>query len=122
MLSLLYADVKPIFQSYIRKGCKIGIYSSGSVDLQKLVFSHVKSGLLTGHGDDLVEISSGCENYMPYLSFFFDAETAGSKRESKSYENIVRSLNVSANTCLFVTDIYEEALAASQIGISIVLS
>ena len=66
-----YPDVKPKLEDWTRSGLKLGIYSSGSIDTQKMFFSHTVEGNLT-----------------PLISNYFDL-TTGSKKEAISYEKIV---------------------------------
>ena len=59
----LYADVLPNWQKWKKDGLSLGIYSSGSVAAQKLLFGYSVEGDLT-----------------PYLSAYFDTKI-GHKRE-----------------------------------------
>lgn len=68
-------------------GHKIYIYSSGSVDAQKLLFGN------SVHGD-----------LMAHLDGYFDTKV-GSKQESGSYTEIVKQISASAEDVLFLTDI-----------------
>ncbi|KAG5668607.1 hypothetical protein PVAND_016543 [Polypedilum vanderplanki] len=96
----VYEDVSRNFQKWTEKGIKIFIYSSGSVEAQKLLFSHSQSGDLT-----------------KYLSGYFDT-TVGHKQEVKSYENILEKIRYGAEKVLFLSDIYGEVKAAKQVGIN----
>lgn len=86
---------------------ELAIYSSGSVGAQKLLFSHTKNGDLTG-----------------LFSGFYDT-AVGFKREKRSYENILVEIGMEgrdkAQQCLFLTDIYEEAVAADEAGMQTAL-
>jgi enolase-phosphatase E1 len=95
----LYADVSNKFLEWSNRGYLLGIYSSGSVKAQKLLFSHSTAGDLT-----------------PFLKFHFDTEV-GQKREEKSYQNIVDALGGVAENILFLSDIAEELDAAKVSGI-----
>ena len=94
----LYSDVKPFFDRIKKNGEEIGIYSSGSVLAQKLIFGYSVEGDLTG-----------------LISFYFDTKVGG-KREAKSYENIVEATKYKASDIIFFSDIYEENLAAKAAG------
>jgi enolase-phosphatase E1 len=74
------------------------IYSSGSVQAQKLLFGFSDVGDLT-----------------PLLSGYFDTRT-GAKRESSSYLAIASAIQQQAEHILFISDIKEELDAAKQAG------
>jgi enolase-phosphatase E1 len=95
----VYEDVPKCFKEWFSLGYKIGIYSSGSVLAQKLLFKYSVYGDLT-----------------PYLSFHFDT-SVGSKRETQSYYNILESLNISS--AYFLSDIKEELAAAKLAGFKV---
>lgn len=92
----VYPDVLPFFQKIQEKGMHIGIYSSGSVHAQKLLFSHSINGDLT-----------------PMISHYFDTMVGG-KREKSSYEKIAKAVNLNPNEIHFFSDIPEELKAASE--------
>lgn len=97
----LYPDVKPFFERIIKNGNKIGIYSSGSVHAQKLIFGHSVEGNLT-----------------PFISYFFDTQVGG-KREENSYRKISELTHLSPAEIHFFSDIAEELKAASAIGFEV---
>jgi enolase-phosphatase E1 len=94
----IYPDVEPFFKQIKARDIKIGIYSSGSVQAQKLIFGYSVYG-------DLKK----------YIDYYFDTKV-GHKRERKSYENISKELNISAHEIHFFSDIIEELQAAEQAG------
>lgn len=94
----LYSDVKPFFDRIKNAGNEIGIYSSGSVHAQKLIFGYSVDGDLT-----------------PMISYYFDTKIGG-KREAQSYKNIIESTKYKPEDIIFFSDIYEENLASSQAG------
>ncbi|KAE9048130.1 putative bifunctional methylthioribulose-1-phosphate dehydratase/enolase-phosphatase [Phytophthora rubi] len=101
----VYDDVPPLFERLCARGVRVGIYSSGSRQAQKLLFQYSDKG-------DLRE----------YLTVYFDTKI-GHKREVGSYNEIVQSLGVdSGKDVLFVTDVIEEAQAAEAAGLDTVLS
>lgn len=103
--ALVYDDVPPCLDRLRARGVRVGIYSSGSRQAQKLLFQYSDKG-------DLRE----------YLSVYFDTKI-GHKREVGSYKEIVQSLGVdSGKDVLFVTDVIEEAQAAEAAGFDTVLS
>ena len=99
--SIVYDDVSEFFASAKSAGATVAIYSSGSREAQKLLFKHSNSGDLR-----------------KFISAYFDT-SIGNKRESKSYHEIALTLGAdSPSDILFITDIVEEAIAASQAGLS----
>lgn len=103
--ALVYEDVPPFFERMGESGVRVGIYSSGSRQAQKLLFQFSDRGDLR-----------------PHLSVYFDTKV-GHKREVGSYEQILQSLGVdSGKDVLFVTDVIEEAEAAAAAGVDAVLS
>lgn len=97
----LYADVKPFFERLLVNKKKIGIYSSGSVHAQKLIFGFSTEGDLTS-----------------MISFFFDTKVGG-KRDVSSYENIAREAGLAASEIHFFSDIAEELKAARAAGFEV---
>lgn len=95
----VYADFVPMLQWCQSQGIKVYIYSSGSIQAQKLLFANSE------HGD-----------LLPYLSGHFDT-TSGSKKEATSYQNIAKSIGVSPTDICFVSDAEGELLAAKESGI-----
>ncbi|XP_034211646.1 probable bifunctional methylthioribulose-1-phosphate dehydratase/enolase-phosphatase E1 1 isoform X1 [Prunus dulcis] len=96
---VVFEDVPEALKKWHDSGIKVYIYSSGSRLAQRLVFGNSNYG-------DLRE----------YLSGFFDT-TVGNKRESSSYAEIVQSVGVDKpSQVLFVTDVFQEAVAAKEAG------
>ncbi|CAH0480694.1 unnamed protein product [Peronospora belbahrii] len=103
--ALVYDDVPPCLKRLRARGVRIGIYSSGSRQAQKLLFQYSDKG-------DLRE----------YVTVYFDTKI-GHKREVGSYKEIVENFGVdNAKDVLFVTDVIEEAQAAEEAGLDTVLS
>lgn len=94
----LYPDVAPKLKEWFEKGIGLGVFSSGSVAAQKLIFGYSIDGDLT-----------------KYFSDYFDTTTGG-KRETETYTTIARKLNVDPASCLFLSDIAEELMAAKEAG------
>lgn len=92
----LFPDVFPAMKRWKERGKSISIYSSGSIQAQKLLFSH------TGEGD-----------LTPYLSRYFDT-TSGPKIKRESYLTIARALEVRPEEVLFVSDAPSEITAAES--------
>ena len=97
----VYPDVKPFFEKILDQGGKIGIYSSGSVHAQKLIFSYSEDGDLT-----------------PMISHFFDTKI-GHKRERTSYSNIANAVHLKPEEIHFFSDIPEELAAANEAGMMV---
>jgi enolase-phosphatase E1 len=94
----VYDDVPIALDKWYRMGLKIGVFSSGSVEAQKLIFGYSIKGDLT-----------------PYFSNYFDTKT-GMKRETETYSKIARIINFQPNKILFLSDIVEELQAADKAG------
>ncbi len=94
----IFSDVPPVLEKWQTLGLKMGVYSSGSVMAQKLIFGFSDFGDLT-----------------PYFSTYFDTKI-GHKREPSAYRNIAQSLQIDAKNILFLSDIEAELDAAFQVG------
>ncbi|KAM3197411.1 hypothetical protein ACQJBY_072834 [Aegilops geniculata] len=102
----VYDDVVQALAEWDAKGIKSYIYSSGSREAQRLIF-----GNTAAHGD-----------LRRYLSAFFDTNVGG-KKESRSYYEIWQTLGVdSPSQILFLTDVYQEATAARDAGLEVLIS
>lgn len=101
----VYSDFPPMLQWMKKCDVKVYIYSSGSIQAQKLLFSHSTAGDLC-----------------PMLAGHFDIPTAGSKRVPDSYQNIAAQLGVEAWEIVFVSDAEGELVAAQQAGMTPVMS
>ncbi|XP_050353843.1 enolase-phosphatase E1 [Nymphalis io] len=100
----VYDDVcSALEQWHSVDGQKIYIYSSGSVQAQKLLFGQSLAG-------DLLK----------YIDGHFDT-AIGAKQESASYTSIVEKVGCDANEILFLTDIDKEAEAAKSAGLCVAL-
>eukprot|EP00268_Persea_americana_P020416 TRINITY_DN2059_c0_g1_i1.p1 TRINITY_DN2059_c0_g1~~TRINITY_DN2059_c0_g1_i1.p1 ORF type:complete len:522 (-),score=105.34 TRINITY_DN2059_c0_g1_i1:115-1680(-) len=102
---IVFEDVPVAFEKWHAMGIKVYIYSSGSREAQRLIFGN------TVYGD-----------LRKYLCGFFDT-TIGHKRESRSYFEISQSLGVDKpSQILFVTDVYQEAVAAKAAGLDVLIA
>ena len=95
----LFPDVAPALARWKGAGLEIGIYSSGSVLAQKLIFGKLLS----------------------YVSAFFDT-SVGPKRSVASYTRIANEFQMPPEQILFVSDVAEELNAALDAGMQIVLA
>lgn len=94
----LYPDVAKQLTTWQQQGLKLYVYSSGSVEAQKLLFGYSDAG-------DLQALFSG----------YFDTHM-GAKREITSYLNIASTLTFPPSELLFLSDIKEELDAAKGAG------
>lgn len=94
----IYADAYQVLVKWRAQGIPLYVYSSGSVEAQRLLFRH------TSHGD-LTELFSGN----------FDTLTGG-KREVDSYRKIAEAICQAPESVLFLSDIVEELDAAKGAG------
>ncbi|GAA0150275.1 dehydratase [Lithospermum erythrorhizon] len=102
---VVFDDVPEALEKWTALGIKVYIFSSGSRLAQRLIFGN------TNYGD-----------LRKYLCGFFDT-TVGNKRETKSYIEIAESIGVNnSSEILFVTDVYQEAVAAKAAGWEVVIS
>lgn len=96
----VYDDVLPGLEQWRAvDGQKVYIYSSGSVQAQKLLFGQSLAG-------DLLKFIDG----------HFDT-AVGAKQEAASYKAIVEKIGCSAEEVLFLTDVVKEAEAAKSAGL-----
>ncbi|ELY21231.1 acireductone synthase [Vreelandella titanicae] len=94
----LYSDVAPALRQWKDLGKALYVYSSGSVQAQKLLFGYSDAGDLT-----------------PLFSGYFDTHI-GHKREAAAYHRIVTELDLPPAAVLFLSDVVEELDAAKQAG------
>ncbi|MCP5352036.1 MAG: acireductone synthase, partial [Chromatiales bacterium] len=94
----VYPDAVDGLRRWHRSGCKLYVYSSGSVAAQKLLFGYSDAGDLT-----------------PLFSGYFDTRVGG-KREVDSYRRIAGQIGLPADEILFLSDIVEELDAAREAG------
>jgi enolase-phosphatase E1 len=99
----VYRDAVQALRKWDAGGMKLYVYSSGSVEAQRLLFSH------TSHGD-----------LTPLFSGYFDT-TIGSKLETRSYQDIAHSLSLAAREFVFLSDHPGETQAAAAAGMRTVL-
>lgn len=94
----VYPDTAPNLRKWADAGLRLYIYSSGSVEAQKLIFGHSDAGDLR-----------------PLISGYFDTRT-GHKREPASYRRISESIGLPAGQVLFLSDVAAELDAAAETG------
>ncbi|KAF6129868.1 enolase-phosphatase 1 [Phyllostomus discolor] len=96
-----FEDVVPAVRKWREAGMKVYVYSSGSVEAQKLLFGYSTEG-------DILELIDG----------HFDTKI-GHKVESESYRKIADSIGCSTSNILFLTDITPEASAAEKADVHV---
>ena len=94
----VYDDAPEYLRRWHAKGLKLYVYSSGSVEAQKLIFRHTAFGDLT-----------------PLFSGYFDTRVGG-KREAASYKKILLDTGLNGPDMLFLSDVGEELDAARAAG------
>ena len=95
----VYPDVSRRSRDGPPRGRQVGIYSSGSVLAQKLLFASSNAGDLT-----------------PFLRWHFDT-AVGAKIEMESYRRIVSEVGASPSKVLFISDVSRELDAARAAGL-----
>ncbi len=100
----VFADVPRGLRRWHAQGVQVGIFSSGSVLAQQLLFRHSSAGDLTS-----------------FLRWYFDT-TTGKKADSDSYRRIAAAMNIPPEALVFVSDIVAELDAARGAGLPTRLS
>ena len=104
LVSHVFDDVPAALAQWADSGLDVRIYSSGSIEAQKLFFSHTAAGDLT-----------------PHLRGHYDT-TTGPKREAASYRAIASDMGLEPREILFISDVGEELDAARQAGMTTALA
>ena len=95
----VYPDAARALRKWQQAGLPLYIYSSGSVQAQKLLFQHSEHGDLSG-----------------LFSGYFDLAVGG-KMEADSYVAIARAMVLPPRAILFVSDVRQELDAAREAGL-----
>jgi enolase-phosphatase E1 len=98
LLAHVYPDVPIALQRWRARGLDLRVYSSGSIDAQRLFFAHTVCGDLT-----------------PCFSGHYDT-TTGPKQSEESYRAIAAVYGVEASELLFLSDVPAELEAAKNAG------
>ena len=104
LVAHVFDDVPPALAQWADSGLDVRIYSSGSVEAQRLFFGH------TAHG-----------SLLPHLRGHYDT-TTGPKRETASYAAIAADMGMEPRRILFVSDVGEEIDAARRAGMATALA
>lgn len=94
----VYADAVRKLRAWQAAGIRLYVFSSGSVQAQKLLFAHSDHGDLT-----------------PLFAGYFDTNI-GAKKEAASYRRIAAAIGVPAAEILFLSDTKDELDAARAAG------
>lgn len=94
----VYEDVPITLEKWHTLRLKMGVFSSGSIEAQKLIFGYSVKGDLRR-----------------FFSNYFDTKT-GMKRESETYVKIAQELKLEPSAILFLSDIVQELEAAHKAG------
>jgi enolase-phosphatase E1 len=100
----LFGDVPAALKSWQQQGLVLGVYSSGSVQAQQLLYGHCQAGDLT-----------------PLFSHWFDTRS-GPKQEGSSYRAIAAAMQTSPAKVLFISDSVAELKAAQRAGMQVLFS
>lgn len=104
LIAPLFKDVPDALKRWRAKGIQLSVYSSGSIQAQKLLYGHTVFGDLT------------------YLfSDWFDTRT-GAKNEASSYRLIANQLNTTPEAILFISDAPAELSAAKEAKMTVLFS
>lgn len=98
MRAHVYDDVPPALAAWNAAGKDVRIYSSGSVQAQKLFFGHTLVG-----------------NLLANFRGHYDT-TIGGKKEAASYTAIAREFSLPPSDILFLSDVVAELDAAAAAG------
>jgi enolase-phosphatase E1 len=98
LVARVFPDVRPALERWRARGTTVGIFSSGSVLAQQLLFSHTNDGDLS-----------------PLVQHYFDTRV-GSKTDPESYARIAGAMAVAPASCLFLSDVGRELEAARAAG------
>lgn len=97
----IYPDAVEAIRAWHAKGLRLFIYSSGSIEAQKLYVAHSVAGDLTR-----------------YFEGFFDT-TTGAKGEASSYKKIATSIGERSDDITFFSDAPAETNAAHSAGLAV---
>ncbi|NCA11740.1 acireductone synthase [bacterium] len=104
LVSHVFPDVPAALEQWAASGLDVRIYSSGSIEAQRLYFGHTSAG-----------------NLLPHLRGHYDT-TTGPKREPSSYAKIAADMGLEPRQILFVSDVGAELDAARAAGMATALA
>jgi enolase-phosphatase E1 len=97
----IYPDAAEALRRWKAAGLRLYVYSSGSVEAQRLIFGHSEAGDLT-----------------PLFDGYFDLEI-GSKLKAESYMRIAGGMELAPGDILFLSDNPKEIDAARGAGLQV---
>jgi len=98
----IYDDAVRHLKEWKEQGIRLYVFSSGSVQAQKLLFGHTEYGDLT-----------------PLFSGYFDTAT-GAKKDPAAYRAIAKAIGLNPGEILYLSDIKAELDAAREAGMETV--
>ncbi len=104
LIGTLFEEVPDTLKQWHQQGLVLGVYSSGSVAAQKLLYGHSQAGDLC-----------------PLFSHWFDTHI-GSKQDANSYKCICEAMEAKPEQVLFVSDSETELQAASAANLQLAYS
>ena len=102
--STMFPETATCLQQWASTKLTLAVYSSGSIEAQKLLYQHTINGDLR-----------------PLFDYWFDTHT-GPKKDRHSYSQICEIMQVVPSTVLFISDSGEECDAAEQAGVQTLFS
>ncbi|XVE92746.1 hypothetical protein REPUB_Repub01dG0126200 [Reevesia pubescens] len=104
-VGVVFDDIPEALQRWHTSGIKVYIYSSGSREVQQFLFAN------SNYGD-----------LRKYLCGYFDTKV-GNKQVAHSYFEILQTVGVDRpSDMLYVTDSFQEAVAARAAGLEVIIS
>ena len=100
----LYDDVPEALGRWRKAGLNLSVYSSGSINAQKLLYQHSTYGDLSN-----------------LFYSWFDTKT-GDKQVKQSYTKIAKILNIDSGQIVFISDRKSELNAAEEAGFKVIFS
>jgi enolase-phosphatase E1 len=97
----VFPDVRPALERWRTQQLQVGVFSSGSVLAQQLLFRHSSAGDLTG-----------------LVHWHFDTNV-GAKVDPESYRRIARAVGLPPDAVLFLSDVPRELDAARTAGMQV---
>ena len=97
----LYPDAVKAMRAWHQRGVRLFIYSSGSIEAQKLYLAYSVAGDLT-----------------PLFGGYFDT-TSGAKGETASYVKIAKAIGLGPSAITFFSDAPAETTAAREAGLNV---
>lgn len=104
LVAHVFDDVPGSLRRWNTAGVDVRIYSSGSIEAQKLFFGHSQAG-----------------NLLSMFSGHYDTTTGG-KREAGSYQKIATEFALQSSEIVFISDVVAELDAANEAGMQTRLS